>query len=170
MLYSLKPDIFFKSCFQLNKNDIRSAVTAISLAQLEDFCKRLWPPKQSHFITASNPKSASFRWLKNALSLFLVIKLVLVKLGQCRLALALRFFFISERNLIKEKAQAVDWKNLSDDVHLPRYTSLDLDKVVNMYSNLCWNHCLSKRDGSDWKTIGESVWCACKDVSKQCEG
>jgi len=49
-----------------------------------------------------------------------MIKLVLVKLGQCRLALTLRFFFILLRNLIKEKAQAEDLKNLSDNVHLPR--------------------------------------------------
>lgn len=46
-----------------------------------------------------------------------MIKLVLVKLEQCRVALTLRFFFILQRNLIKEKAQAMDLKNLSDDIH-----------------------------------------------------
>lgn len=46
-----------------------------------------------------------------------MIKLVLVKLEQCRVALTLRFFFILQRILIKEKAQAMDLKNLSDDIH-----------------------------------------------------
>ena len=91
------------------------------------------------FITASNPRSASFRRLDNPLSSCLTVKLVLGKLGKCQHALSLRFFCNLQRNLIKERAQAEDFKNLSDNIQLVKWstiTSFHLDKAV-MAHRLC---------------------------------